>query len=299
MPLEQLPSLIETLIKSPYTSDPRYDRGSYHGDLAQTISNNFTWNATLSDSRRRRDAPNFNTVLTLYTSDDYQDYSSGYSYENSLVYYPFDSYGANISAFARDASTNESVTLQISSGSGFIVNFQFAIAPTGPRLEETDQIWDLNFSFKRNTMIIVYSLVITFAFWLITITICLIMITTVVFGFRQRNEIVVVPIGTIFTFIQLRSSMPGAPPGFARQGNSIDFVGLLPCLILLSISAIAMIGICLFADPDDVSRRIFTWNGLEDALLHYSKRIWTTFKQCVRRTRFRTVTTLDRKIQFE
>ncbi|KAK0477802.1 hypothetical protein IW261DRAFT_1631978 [Armillaria novae-zelandiae] len=240
---------------NPYTSDPRYDRGSYHGHLAPTVSNNFTWNATLSDSRRRRDAPNFATVLTLYTSNDYQDHSSGHSYENSLVYYSFDSYEAKISAFARDASTNESVTLKISSGSGFIVNFQFAIVPAGPRLEETDQIWDLNFSFKRNTVIIVYSLVITFAFWLITIMICLIMITTVVFGFRQRNEIVVVPIGTIFTFIQLRSSMPEAPPGF-------DFVGLLPCLILLSISAIAMVGIYLFANPDDASRRTLTWNGL-------------------------------------
>lgn len=40
------------------------------------------------------------------------------------------------------------------------------------------------------------------------------MIATVVFGFRQRNEIIVVPIGTVFTFTQLRSSMPGAPEGF-------------------------------------------------------------------------------------
>ncbi len=44
--------------------------------------------------------------------------------------------------------------------------------------------------------------------------ICLIMISTVVFGFRQRNEIVVVPIGTVFAFTQLQLTMPGAPDGF-------------------------------------------------------------------------------------
>ncbi len=56
----------------------------------------------------------------------------------------------------------------------------------------------------------------TFDIWigLVTLTICLIMITTVVFGYRQRNEIVVVPIGIVFAFTQLRSTMPGAPEGF-------------------------------------------------------------------------------------
>ncbi len=51
--------------------------------------------------------------------------------------------------------------------------------------------------------------------------ICLIMITTVVFGYRQRNKIVVVPIGTVFAFTQLWSTMPGAPDGF---GTSILFL---------------------------------------------------------------------------
>ncbi len=50
---------------------------------------------------------------------------------------------------------------------------------------------------------------------LVTLMICLVMIATVVFGFRQRNEIVVVPIGTVFAFTQLRSTMPGAPEGFS------------------------------------------------------------------------------------
>ncbi|KAK0229652.1 hypothetical protein EDD85DRAFT_851163, partial [Armillaria nabsnona] len=80
------------------------------------------------------------------------------------------------------------------------------------------------------------------------------MIATVVFGFRQRNEIVVIPVGTVFTFTQLRSSMPGAPEGF---GDILHFAELLPCLVLLSIAAVAMVGIYLFANPDHPSRRPF------------------------------------------
>ncbi|KAK0229645.1 hypothetical protein EDD85DRAFT_851152 [Armillaria nabsnona] len=89
------------------------------------------------------------------------------------------------------------------------------------------------------------------------------MITAVVFGFRQRNEIVLIPVGTVFAFTQLRSSMPGAPEGF---GDILDFAGLLPCLVLLSISAVTMVGIYLFANPDHPSRRPFTWGELRSML---------------------------------
>ncbi len=47
--------------------------------------------------------------------------------------------------------------------------------------------------------------------------ICLVMIMTVGFGFQQRNEIVVVPVATVFAFTQLRSTMPGAPDGFGTS----------------------------------------------------------------------------------
>ncbi len=91
---------------------------------------------------------------------------------------------------------------------------------------------DVNVTLQHSTLVIAYCLIITFTFcsstltqmycpyWrsvyigLVTLVICLIMIATVVFGFRQRNEIVVVPIGTVFAFTQLRFSMPGVPDGF-------------------------------------------------------------------------------------
>lgn len=51
---------------------------------------------------------------------------------------------------------------------------------------------------------------------LITLTLLLVMVTSVFFGFRQKGEILVVPVATLFAFTQLRSSMPGAPDGFGE-----------------------------------------------------------------------------------
>ncbi|KAK0492440.1 hypothetical protein EDD18DRAFT_1108835 [Armillaria luteobubalina] len=111
---------------------------------------------------------------------------------------------------------------------------------------------------------------------MVTLMICLIMIATVFFRFQQWNEIVVVPIGTVFAFTQLRASMPGAPEGF---GDTLDFVGLLPCLTLLSISAITMVGVYLFADPDDPTRRAFTWTELNHELSSLLKHLWKSVKE--------------------
>lgn len=45
------------------------------------------------------------------------------------------------------------------------------------------------------------------------------MFTAVIFGFRQRGEVLVVPVATVFAFTQLRNSMPGAPAGFGAPEN--------------------------------------------------------------------------------
>jgi hypothetical protein len=49
---------------------------------------------------------------------------------------------------------------------------------------------------------------------LITLILLLVMVTSVFFGFRQRGEVLVLPVATLFAFTQLRGSMPGAPEGF-------------------------------------------------------------------------------------
>jgi hypothetical protein len=51
---------------------------------------------------------------------------------------------------------------------------------------------------------------------LITLILLLVMLTCVFFGFRQKGEVLVVPVATLFAFTQLRGSMPGAPAGFGE-----------------------------------------------------------------------------------
>ncbi|PBK68419.1 hypothetical protein ARMSODRAFT_975825 [Armillaria solidipes] len=167
-------------------------------------------------------------------------------------------YNAQIFAFAQDRSTNESVSLVLTSASALFPGLKI----TSDVESEDPAYLDVIVTIRRSTLVIVYCLVITLIIWLVTLMICCIMIATVMFGFRQRNEIVVVPVATVFAFTQLRSSMPGAPDGF-------DFAGLLPCLVLLSISAVTMVGIYLFVNPDDPARRPFTTGEIGYMLRYY------------------------------
>ncbi|PBK68425.1 hypothetical protein ARMSODRAFT_975832 [Armillaria solidipes] len=205
--------------------------------------------------------PTFRTELIISLVNHETRHALDHSHA-SLLYYPFDRYNSEIFACAQDASTNESVSLVLNSAAGLIVGLKIATEMVGEDityredLGPANQVIDVIVTLQRSILIIGYCLIITFTFWLVTLMICLLMIATIVFGFRQRNEIVVVPIGTVFAFTQLRSSMPGAPEGS-------DLAGLLPCLILLSISAVTMVGFYLFANPDDSSRRTFTWDELE------------------------------------
>ena len=42
----------------------------------------------------------------------------------------------------------------------------------------------------------------------------LVMFASVFFRFRQKGEILMLPVATLFAFTQLRASMPGVPDGF-------------------------------------------------------------------------------------
>jgi hypothetical protein len=49
---------------------------------------------------------------------------------------------------------------------------------------------------------------------LITLIFLLATVYSIVFGFRQKENVLVIPIAGLFAFTQLRTSMPGAPNGF-------------------------------------------------------------------------------------
>ncbi|PBK69044.1 hypothetical protein ARMSODRAFT_886591 [Armillaria solidipes] len=167
----------------------------------------------------------------------------------------FDIYFTGLFGFAEDASNNATVLLSLEDTSGLVVAAEFAQAGIPERIAVT-------VTLQRGTLVKWYCVIITITFWLVTLMICLVMIMTVGFGFQQRNEIVVVPVATVFAFTQLRSTMPGAPEGF-----DADFVGVLPCLVLLSISAVTMVGIYIFTDPAKDSREKLTWSALGTQVL--------------------------------
>ncbi|PBK68519.1 hypothetical protein ARMSODRAFT_1019645 [Armillaria solidipes] len=227
----------------------------------------FIWNVTaVVLDPILSNAPTFQTKLIVFRPYDYPSLSVIHT-RASEVYYPFDRYLAAVYAFANEASTNETVRLSLESTSGLAVGLKISadVMNTSGLVEEgIPEIVAVEVILQRGTLIKWYCMVITIIFWLITLTICLVMIMTVGFGFQQRNEIVVIPVGTVFAFTQLRSTMPGAPEGF---GDVLDFVGVLPCLVLLSICAVTMIGIYVFTDPAKDCRERLTWPALCELVL--------------------------------
>ncbi|PCH43611.1 hypothetical protein WOLCODRAFT_153664 [Wolfiporia cocos MD-104 SS10] len=91
------------------------------------------------------------------------------------------------------------------------------------------------------------------AIWLVTLTFLMACITNVFFGKGVRGELLVLPVATLFAFTALRGTMPGAPPGF---GADINFMGILPCLALLTSASVFMCAVFLFrSDPGEDTRR--------------------------------------------
>ncbi|PBK79309.1 hypothetical protein ARMGADRAFT_1069476 [Armillaria gallica] len=264
-----------------------FDKNVSPGSIDGPSSNNrprdptFIWNATVG--------------MTLINHSSYDILGNSPTFRTN--------YWSDIFAFAQEVSTNNSVNLDLGLAYPMIIDLKLTTKITRKEPPYSDDM-DLKqgvigaiITLQRSPLIIGYCLVITATFWMVTLMICFIMITTVVFGYRQRNEIVVVPIGTVFTFTQLRSSMPGAPKGF---GGILDYLGLLPCLILLSICAMTMVGIYLFTDPHDPSREAFTWDELVNVLRFIIRRICKTVsasaqrgRLCIRRARRRTSNVIE------
>ncbi|KAK0468811.1 hypothetical protein IW261DRAFT_1612761 [Armillaria novae-zelandiae] len=219
------------------------------------------------------------TEMHVFMSYSYAPGLRGY-HCSGLFCYPFDRYRAYTSFFGREALTNRAAPLGIMTKSG--TNFSSGLEMTIPRIRDDEATMIV----QCTTIVVAYCLILIITFWLITLMITLLTITTVDFRFLQKNEIAVVLVGTVFAGIQLRSLMPGVPEGF---GCILDILGLLPCLVLLSISAIAMISIYIFIDPDDPSRRALTWSELENTLHQCVQYAWNTAMELVQRIWFRSL----------
>ncbi|KAF5348056.1 hypothetical protein D9758_010006 [Tetrapyrgos nigripes] len=215
--------------------------------------------------------PTFRTPLALF---------SPLESPSSLIYYPFDRYTAEIFIFAQDMGTNETVGVSLGKTRGIAVGFKTSAAPR-LNVDIPPGTIDIIVTLQRGNLVKTYSIVATIAIWLVTLILLLVMITSVFFGFRQKGEVLVVPVATLFAFVTLRQSMPGAPEGFGdiigmhfvsftvmyATHRTLDFTGILPCLALLALSAAFTLGAFVLTDPTDQTLPM-TWDAIYDTFPH-------------------------------
>ncbi|KAF8799444.1 hypothetical protein BYT27DRAFT_7201503 [Phlegmacium glaucopus] len=165
------------------------------------------------------------------------------NHHSSLIYYPFDSYSAEIFIFAQDTRTNATMGVRLANTRGIISRVRIKYDNTHNHSGfKTNTITRPNVNIPAGMV----DIVITISRGMVTLILLLVMITTVLFGFRQKGEVLVIPVATLFAFTQLRQT------GF-------DFVGLLPCLALLSLSAAFTLGALILNDPTDHPLRL-SWD---------------------------------------
>ncbi|KAH6911934.1 hypothetical protein BKA70DRAFT_1098864 [Coprinopsis sp. MPI-PUGE-AT-0042] len=209
----------------------------------------FVFNAAgfaTKDVRAQR--PIFRTQLALFSEGEHP---------SSLLYYPFDRYTSELVFFAEEATTNATLGVKVKRTGGVAVGFEAIVSHKTDRVVPPEVVEAL-ITLTRSTLVKSYSVVATLAIWVVTIILALVMITSVFFGFKQRPEVLLIPVATLFAFTTLRQSMPGAPEGF---GDVIDLVGLVPCLALLALTAALSLGVFLLSDPSATTRTL-RWKNM-------------------------------------
>ncbi|KAF9000944.1 hypothetical protein BDQ17DRAFT_1492719 [Cyathus striatus] len=213
------------------------------GDIDWTeFSPVFTWNGSYISQK--------NSVF--YTTLSLEDYGTTNSY-TSIQNYPFDIYGVRFYIYGMENTTNVTTTVNI------VVDYTYGVALTRPGISGFETTSDTSFGdyisegiyinsilLQRSGLIKAYVISIVVGIWLITF-VFLGSVMKIVFGYGQPKEALAVPIATLFAFTSLRGTMPGAPSGF---GTVIDFVGILPCLTIITISGVILFGYMVLSNRE-------------------------------------------------
>ncbi|GBE81023.1 hypothetical protein BKA93DRAFT_827765 [Sparassis latifolia] len=164
--------------------------------------------------------------------------------------YPFDKYLAQISIFAEALPGNETVNVTVYQTQGIAVGFNAQLLDSG-KIDEFGTLYKF-IEVTRGQVVRIYTIFIVMAIWLVTLTFIGACATSVFYGKGMSAAVLVLPVATLFAFTQLRGTLPGAPAGF---GADIDFVGILPCLALLTFCSVFMTAVFLFRNPEVDSAR--------------------------------------------
>ncbi|KAF5317809.1 hypothetical protein D9619_012581 [Psilocybe cf. subviscida] len=167
----------------------------------------FKLNATTFAQRDiTANSPTFRTRLILFSPNNPL---------SSLLYYPFDTYSAEVFMFAEDAATNETIGVKIAKTRGIAVDFKTHVQARTDYYIPPGMI-DFSITLSRGNLVKVFAVMVVVSIWLVTLILIILILTSVFFGFRQKTEVLIAPVATVFAFTQLRASMPGAPAGFGE-----------------------------------------------------------------------------------
>ncbi|KAH9892519.1 hypothetical protein C8Q73DRAFT_61394 [Cubamyces lactineus] len=169
----------------------------------------------------------------------------------TLQSYPYDKYVTQLVFFAEEVATNDSVSIAIVKTTGIAVGFNVQLQNTTDIRDDFGTVIK-NIEVTRGPVVRLYAIFIVLVVWFVTLTFMATCVMNVFFGKGISSGVLVLPVGTLFAFTQLRGTLPGAPEGF---GAVIDFVGLLPCLAILTFCSIFMTAVFLLRDPErDIPR---------------------------------------------
>ncbi|KAI0250633.1 hypothetical protein BJV78DRAFT_1217519 [Lactifluus subvellereus] len=204
----------------------------------------FTWStpATSVASANYASSPVFKTVLLVVSAPRMAS--------ANLQNYPFDIYISSILLFAREVASNSTVGFQLSTAGipvGFTLESQISSLLAFPGFVSAD------LTIKRGSLVKAYALIIVISVWIITLIFVYTTLYSLLGGYPQRVEFLVIPVATLFTVTQLRATMPGAPNGF---GAIIDYVALLPCLALMSLCGSVSIAFLAFSNPESPRKTV-------------------------------------------
>ncbi|OBZ67164.1 hypothetical protein A0H81_12816 [Grifola frondosa] len=114
--------------------------------------------------------------------------------------------------FAEEANNNNSVSIAIVKTTGIAVGFNAQLQ----NISDVDNFGTVvkNVEVTRGPVVRLYALFIVLVIWLVTLTFMATCVVNVFFGKGISSGVLVLPMGTLFAFTQLRSTLPGAPDGF-------------------------------------------------------------------------------------
>ncbi|KAI9509012.1 hypothetical protein F5148DRAFT_1283352 [Russula earlei] len=137
-----------------------------------------------------------------------------------LVDYPFEKYPASASIVAQTNDTGEAIGAWIYNLTGAAYGFSANLDSISV---DANMVTSVNILAGRALSVKFYVITIILGMWLVSLALMMATIKAAIFHHKIDSAVLVLPIGTMIAFAQLRASMPNAPAGFGTNIGWLDF----------------------------------------------------------------------------